>query len=239
MMLLMLCLSSIPPGHAQEGPQMRSNNVLLGVNSDVFAGLELGYLRGSSLAGVPASYYITFNIPLLSSLSQKKLDSWELEIGAHLAPIRHHKYMVRTDLSLFAIRHIQTLGSFLPLGCKLKLTPALRTKNGYIGFQIRFQQVLCTYINPSEYVKERFEDIYNRENSLMEVKPKSGFYSFTGSHLYLGLEGMIAISGRLELYGDLGMVNYLSEYTGAFDSMMFGQIPLYTHIQLKYKLGKE
>ncbi len=238
-LLLLLGLISIDSIRAQESESLRSHNILIGMNSDAFAGLEIGYVRGSSLGGKPVSMYLKFNMPLLSSCSQMKIDSWELEAGTGLAPIGQDRFILRTDLSLFAIKHTQILGDFFPLGCKLQMTPSVRTKKGYLGFQIRYQQVLCTYVDPSAYVAERFDDIYNRENQLMEMKPKSGFYPFTGSHLCLGVEGMFATSERLSLYADLGMINYLSEFTGTFDSMMFGQIPFYTHIRLKFRLGRE
>jgi hypothetical protein len=116
-------------------------------------------------------------------------------------------------------------------------TPGYRTKNGYIGFQTNYKQVLFTYINHSEYVKERFSEIYDSNNKLIEMKPRNGFYAFTGSHLSFGLEGMFKLSGRFNVYYDFGVRDYLSKYTGLFNSMMFGQIPIYADIQLNYKIG--
>ena len=73
----------------------------------------------------------------------------------------------------------------------------------------------------------------------MDIHPQNGFYLLTGNHLYYGIEGMFRLSNKLDMYFDLGMINYISQYTGLFDSMMFGQIPFYTNIRLNYKIGKK
>lgn len=233
-----LCFFCAFQSPAQENDPLYSKSLSLGVNSDAFTGLDLGYLQESSISGLPSCYYVTLNIPLLSSIAQKKLDTWEIKAGAKLELIRLNRFTMLTDLSLFSIRHKQSLGTFLPFGFNLKITPAYRVKNGYIGFQTMFKQVLFTHIRHSDYVKERYNGIYDSNGGLMDIEPQNGFYQFTGNHLYYGIEGMFQLSNKLNMYVDLGLINYLSHYTGMFDSMMFGQIPFYTHIHFNYDIGR-
>lgn len=231
-----LCFIFILQCPAQENEFPYSKSLSFGINSDAFTGLDLGYLQEASISNLPSYYYIKLNIPLLSSVAQKKLDTWEINAGARLDLFGRKRMTVLTDFSLFSIRHKQSLGTFLPFGFKLKLSPACRIKNGYIGIQCMYKQTLFTYIKHSEYVKERFNEIYDSNNKIMEIQPQNGLYLFTGNHLYYGIEGMFQLSNKLDMYFDLGMINYISQYTGLFDSMMFGQIPLYTNIRLNYEL---
>jgi hypothetical protein len=236
--VLSLCFICIQQGHAQETKPLYSKGLSFGMNSEAFTGLELGCFQESSISDIPSYYYINMNIPLLSSIKQKKLDTWELKAGTQLELIRRNRWMMFTDFSLFSIRHTQSLGTFMPLGFNLKITSARMTKNGYIGFQSMFKQVLFTHITHSDYVKEKYDEIYDADNNLLELKPQNGFYLFTGNQLYYGIEGAFNISSNLDMYFDLGLIHYFSKFTGFFDAMMFGQIPFYMHLQLNYKLGK-
>jgi hypothetical protein len=235
----LVCWIGIRQCLAQDHKNVSSNSLSVGVNSDAFMGLGIGYLRGSALSGIPISYYFNLNVPLLSSVMQMKLDTWELEAGATLEPIRKNWFIFRTDGSLFAMKHTQQLGTFIPLGIALKLTPAYHLNKGYIGFQVMFKQVLVTHIHHSAYVREKFREIYSMDSSLSNKGPQNGFYAFTGRSLYLGIEGMFQVSSRADIYFDLGMIDYLSKYTGLLDAMMFGQIPIYTSIQLNYRIGNK
>jgi len=231
---LLLCIACNQQGNAQDKDHLYSKKLSIGINSDAFTGLELGYIQESSISGIPSYYYINLNIPVLSSIKQKKLDTWELKTGANLELIMQNRLVVRTDFNLFTIRHTQSLGTFMPLGFNLKITPARVTKKGYIGFQTIFKQVLFTHITHSDYIKERFDEIYDSDNNLMELEPQNGFYLFTGNQLYYGIEGTFKISDNLDIYFDLGLIHYFSKYTGFLDSMMFGQIPFYMNLQLNW-----
>lgn len=236
--ILSAFLTGIQDADAQESNSLSSKRLSVGLNSDAFAGLELGYLQELSILSIPSRYYIKLNVPLLSSVEQKKLDTWEIKVGVTIDLLKSKDFLFLTDVNLFSIKHTQALGTFLPFGINLKLTPAYRTKNGYIGIQAMFKQTMFTYIRHSEYVKERFSEIYDSNNNLIETQAQNGFYLFTGNHLYYGIEGMFSLSNKLDLYFDLGLIDYISKYTGFFDSMMFGQIPFYTNVQLNYLIGK-
>lgn len=224
--------------HAQETNSLFPNSISFGMNSDAFMGMEFGYNHPMTLYSVPLCYYVKLNVPFLSSIKQKNLDTWEIKVGTAQELISQNRLIVLTDFNLFSIKHTQSLGTFVPFGFNLKVTPAYRTRNGYIGFQACYNQVLFTYIRHSEYVMERFRDIYDVNNQLLDIKPKNGFYAFTGSHLSFGLEGMCKLSGRFNMYYDFGLRDYLSKYTGLFDAMMFGHIPIYVDIQLNYKISQ-
>jgi hypothetical protein len=238
--ILVLIISAslifIHEGHAQESNSLYPKGLSIGVNSDAFTGMELGYIQPVTILSFPSYYYVRLNVPLLSSIKQKKLDTWEVKVGTTQELYSQNKFILLTDFNLFSIKHSQSLGTFVPLGFNLKVTPAYLTKNGYIGFQTSYNQVLFTYIRHSEYVKESFREIYDVNNQLLDIKPKNGFYAFTGSHLSFGLEGMFRLSDRLKMYYDFGLRDYLSKYTGLFNAMMYGQIPFYADIQFNYKI---
>lgn len=238
-LFFLVCMLLIHYIEAQESENLYSNSFIVGVNSDAFTGLDLGYLQNSTISGLPSCCYLKLNIPLLLSVKQKKLDTWELKIGTSLELMKHKRFILLSDFNLFSIKHSQILGTFLPFGINMRLTPGYRTRNGYIGFQTQYRQVLFTYIRHSEYVKERFQEIYDSNGKLMEMKPSNGLSAFTGSQLRYGIEGMFKISKRINMYYDLGLVNFLSKYTGNFDAMMYGQIPFYTDIQLNYKINQK
>jgi hypothetical protein len=231
----MICIQG---GYGQDYGTLYPRSLSLGINSDSFTGLEMGYTQPMTISSLPSCYYVKLNVPLLSSIKQKKLDTWEIKIGATLDLFDQNKFIIQSDFNLFSIKHTQSLGTFIPVGFNLKITPGYRTKNGYIGFQTSYNQVLFTYIRHSEYVKERFNEIYDVNNNPMDIKPKNGFYSFTGSHISYGIEGMFKLSNRINMYYDFGMTDYLSEYTGLFNAMMLGQIPIYADIQFNYKLSQ-
>lgn len=228
----------IQEAYTQEAGSLFPNSLSIGMNSDAFTGLELGYNQPVNVFSLPSCYYFKLSVPLLSSIKQKKLDTWEIKVGTTLELYSQQKFILLSDVNLFSIKHTQSLGTFIPVGFNLKLTPGYRTKNGYIGFQTSYNQVLFTHIRHSEYVKERFNGIYDSNNKIVDVKPRNGFYALTGSHLSYGLEGMFKLSGRFNMYYDFGVRDYLSKYTGLFNSMMFGQIPFYADIKLNYKINQ-
>ncbi len=231
----LLCLRE---SHAQEQGPLPPQSISVGLNSDAFSGLELGYHQPVTMFSLPSCYYVKLNVPLLSSIKQKKLDTWEIKLGTTQELYGKNRFILLSGFYLFSIKHTQSLGTFLPAGFNLTLTPAYRTKNGYLGLQTSYNQVLFTYIRHSEYVKESFREIYDADNRLLDIKPRNGFYGFTGSHLSFGLEGMHIFSGRMSICYDLGLTDYLSRYTGLFNSMMFGQVPFYANIQFNYNIRK-
>ncbi len=209
------------------------------INSDAFSGMELGYQQSGRLISKPVGYYIKFNFPLASTLMKKKLDAWEIRIGSAFPVFVQQKWELLSDISLFTIRHKQSLGTFVPFGFEAKLTPACRTRSGYWGVQFRFRQALFTYMRHSSYVRERFQEIYDKDQQLVRAAPRNGFYSFTGSQLQIGIEGRFPLSGRSDMYLDLGMTHFFSPYTGAFNAMMYGQVPFYMSLQFNYKLQQD
>jgi hypothetical protein len=236
--IFLVCLLTLQDIRGQESQNLYSNSFTFGVNSDAFTGMELGYQHYSIFPGIPSYYYIKLNVPLLLSVKQKKVDTWEIKAGTSVELFQQNNFILLSDFNLFSIKHSQILGTFLPFGINIKLTPGFRTKNGYIGFQTRFKQVLVTYIRHSGYVKKSFDEIHDSNGNLIKMHPSNGIYAFTGHHLYYGIEGMFKISKRMNMYFDLGMINYLSKYTGNFDAMMYGQIPIYTHVQFNYKINQ-
>jgi len=223
---------------AQTNSNTTASFVTAAINSDAFTGLEFGYLHGSNIADNSILYYARINIPIFLSLKQKRLDTWEIKFGAEATVVDNDKFLLLSDLNVFILRHKQILGTFLPIGFNIKITPAYKMKNGYLGFQAIFNQVCATYINHSDYIKDTFNDITTSTNQLYSTEPQNGFYDLTGNSLNLGLESKFKINDSLEMYFDLGMTNYLSKYTSLFDAMMFGQIPFYLDIRMDYMLSQ-
>lgn len=132
---LLVCFNCMHQGQAQESEHIYNKGFSIGMNSDAFASLGPGYFQESSISGIPSYYYVKMRLPLLSSIKQKKLDSWEIEAGANFELVNRNKILLLTDFSLFTIRHKQSLGTFQPLGFNLKLHPPVVQKMDISGFR--------------------------------------------------------------------------------------------------------
>jgi hypothetical protein len=230
LLLISCCLIlALRVSHAQEENQ---DFFSAGINADAFAGLELAYWKSLNNGQLAPVCYAKFNFPLISSVKQKKIDTGEIKLGTQLKIYRRSQFLLLADAQLFALRHKQNLGRFIPMGFNVKLTPALSTQRGYFGLQLAYKQVLFTHIQHADYVKARFDDIYNASGELLQLAPKDGFFGFTGNQFNIGLEGRFQVGKRLHLYFDMGWIQFLSPYTQGMDAMMFGQVPFFLDLRL-------
>ena len=207
----------------------------LGVTSDAFAGMELGYAQNPGfLKENNLLVYVRFSIPLLLTYQDRSFDSWEIKTGVQSELFRKSNWGAIGGIQLFLIRHHQILGNFFPLGVNIRLTPGYHFPRGFLGFQINWNQTIATHISHSQYVKDTFTNLSIYDKILIDIHPKDGWYGATGSHFSFGLEGRWDMSRRISLYGDLGIIQFSSPYTGLFDAMMMGQVPIFLNMQLFY-----
>ena len=208
----------------------------LGLNSDAFSGMELGYAQQPGfLRKKDVQLYVRFSIPLLMAVKDRSTDTWEIKLGARSELFKKSKFGLLGDVQLFMMHHHQILGEFLPLGINARLTPCYHLTKGYLGFQVNWNQIMTTHISHSQYVKETFEDLSAFDKTQLNTHPKDGWYGDTGSHFRFGLEGAWELNRQFTFYGDLGIINFSSPYTGLFDAMMMGQAPFFGNLRLYYK----
>ncbi len=225
--------------YAQSIPAHDTANriVSLGYTSDAFAGMALGYAQSPSiLPEKDLQVYTRFSFPLLLAAKNRSFDSWEVALGANAGLFTTGKFGTIADIRVFLLHHNQVLGTFMPLGINLRLTPAYYFSGGYLGFQINWNQTIAAHISHSQYVKNTFSDLYSVNKKLMDFRPEDGWYGRTGSHVSIGIEGSRAMGSRYLLYGDLGTIKFSSPYTGIFDAMMMGQVPFFANVRLYYKM---
>lgn len=209
----------------------------LGVNSDAFAGMDLGYAQNPGiLAEKNFRIYVRFSFPLLQSIKDQSFDTWEIKTGINSELFRNKNFGTIGDIQLYLIHHNQVLGYFMPLGINVRLTPCYHFSKGYLGIQMNWNQTIAAHISHSRYVKDTFENLSGFDKILLDIDPKDGWYSNTGSHLCFGLESVWKVGSRFFLYGDLGIIKFSSPYTGFFDAMMMGQVPFYGKGRLFYKM---
>lgn len=209
----------------------------VGFNSDAFAGMELGYRRSPGiLQDKDLQIYARFSFPLFLALKDKAFDSWELKLGANAELMTTGRFGTLADIHFFLLHHHQILGTFIPLGFNLRLTPAYHFHSGYLGFQINWNQTIVTHISHSQYVKDTFADLNPADKNYLNIHPKDGWYGSTGAHVGFGIESYWQVGSRCSLYGDLGITKFSSPYTGLFDAMMMGQVPFYGNLRLYYNL---
>jgi len=214
-----------------------TRSISLGYTSETFVSMELCYVQNLGIFQEKnLQIYGRVGFPLLMIVKNHSFDSWKIELGASTELVTTNKFIIIADTYLFLLHHEQVLGNFTPVGVNLCLTPAYHFTRGTLGFQVRWNQTLTTYISHSNYVKNTFTALSTLDNSKMIIHPRNGWYGFTGSHLDFGIEGCLAMGSRYMLSIDLGLVNYLSPYTGIFDGMMMGQVPFYLEVRLFYKL---
>lgn len=215
----------------------QNQTVSLGFNSDAFVGMELGYAQNPGIQQEKdMRIYLCLSFPLLLAAKDKSFDSWEIKLGANLELFTTDKFGTIGDIQFFLMHHHQILGTFMPLGINLRLTPSYHFSGGYLGFQVNWNQTIATHISHSNYVKNTFTDLNVADKNLMDIHPRDGWYSSTGSHFGFGIESGWKINQRISLYGDLGIIKFSSPYTGLFDAMMMGQVPFYGDLRLFYKI---
>lgn len=211
--------------------------ISLGINSDAFAGMELGYAQSPGThQEKDLQIYARFSFPLLLTRKGNSFDSWELNLGANAELVTVGQFGTIADIRFFLIHHHQILGTFMPLGFNLRLTPAYHFQNGYLGFQINWNQTIATHISHAQHVKHTFADLNIADKNSMDIHPRDGWYGSIGSHVGFGIESGWVTGSRFFLYGDLGIINFSSPYTGLFDAMMMGQVPFYGNLRLFYKM---
>lgn len=235
--LVILFTSNI--GFAQTFSSNEQDNKYLsfGLNSDSFTGFELGYeQKPGILREKDLSIYLRFSFPLLLTVRDRSFDTWEVKLGMNSKLFIVNEFGVIGDINFFLIHHNEILGEFIPLGVNLRITPSYSFDGGYIGLQLNWNQIIATHISHSQYVKESFENLNSIDNEILNIHPKDGWYTFTGSHLGFGIEGGWDVSQRFFLYGDIGIIKFSSLYSGMFDAMMMGQVPFYGNLRVLYKL---
>jgi len=219
------------------GDDSAIRSVSLGYTNNAFASLELGYAQNpGKFQKKNWQVYGRVGLPLLLMIKDHSLDSWKIELGAHTELVSLNKFSLMTDSYLFLIHHNQILGVFTPVGVNLSLMPAYPFKQGYLGIQVRWNQTVATHISHSNYVKNTFAGLSTLDNRIMNIHPENGWYGFTGSHLDFGIGGIRTLGSKCMLSAELGVVDYLSPYTGFFDALMMGQVPFYLEMRFFYKL---
>ncbi len=211
--------------------------VTLGLNSDALTGVEVGYMQNPGiLAEKDFHIYIRFSFPLLLVVKDKSFDTWEIKVGANSQLFRKGNFGTLVDLQLYLMHHEQILGTFMPVGYNICITPVHYFTKGYLGLQINWNQTITTHISHSQYVKDTFSNLNILNKMLRYNSPQNGWYNDTGSHFGFGIEGGAELGDLFFLYGDFGMLKFSSPYTNMFDAMMMGQVPFYGNLRLTYKL---
>lgn len=227
-LIMVLCVSTI---FSKENNRI----VSLGVNSDSFMGIEMGYGKELNLEENNLVYYLKINVPIVLGLKEKVFDTYEIKGGILNNLVNDKNYVVISDFGCNFVKHKDILGESYSFGVTGKISPSYRYDKGYVGLQLKYSQILTSYIKHSNVVKERFDDIIDKNGKPYGETPKDGFYYHVGSFLNLGIEGKGQINTKSDLYYELGMSNYLSKFTEGFDAVMFGQLPFYGSLQLTSK----
>jgi hypothetical protein len=237
--ILYIILASVQGSFAKSGepaiPVERSIN--LGFSQDAFVAMDLGYSQNPGiLKQSDLQVYARISVPIVLSIKDKSLDSWRFTLGINSGWQGVGRLGLITDVRCYVMHHKQVLGTFVPLGMKLTLTPAYKCPKGYLGFQFRWDQNLITHIAHSDYVKNTFTSITLSDNQLLDMHPEDGWYRSSGSHLGFGIEGGRTFGERSLVVVDLGILKFKSPYTGMLDAMSIGQVPLYLDMRLHYKI---
>ncbi len=232
--IALLCISCST--FSQENPVYPSQAFSINLNADAFSGLEFGYHHRVHLLDHNPTLYASFNFPLFLAIRQKNLDTWETNFGITQTFSMYEKLIFVSSLNLFSGKHKQILGTFIPVGMDLKITPSLKTKSGYARFQLDYTQVLGTHITYDDLVKQSFQDILDVNGNPYLSEPTDGWYALTGNYMKYGIESLFYLTQKTALYFDLGMIQYFSKYTRGFDSMMYGQVPFYMDLQILFRI---
>lgn len=202
------------------------------ITADAFTGLEISYNNRFELFSKESIVKFNLNLPLLLNIQQKSVHALGVDISVENLTISKEKFMLLSEIGIDALYHHQVLGNFYPVSLHFRVTPSFKIKNGYIGFLFGFQQTVTSYIHFSNYVKQRFTEIYDISGNEINVNPQNGFYNFTGQQYEIGIAGRVGVFKKDFIYYETGYRDYLSAYTNAVNAMMFGQIPFF--IKLRY-----
>jgi len=236
-MSILWLLSSPLEAQDPDNTVQRDQMFSVGVNSDAFAGLETGYSRNTGIStNHDIQLYLRLSLPLLLNIRADGLKGWEIKVGANYQLPRKGRFGLIGDMQLYMIRHRQVLGTFLPIGIKLRITPAYYFSKSYLGFQVTWNQTIATRILHSRHVNATFQNIPTSDNIRQNSSPRDGWYTGTGSQWKFGLEGEWDSGRRVLLFGEIGVIQFSSPYTDMFDAMMLGQVPFYMTMRMHYKL---
>jgi hypothetical protein len=206
----------------------------VGITADAFAGLEISYNRRIMLSGKASRIGLALKTPALSDVLGGTLNAAESEISLESRIISSENFLLLCETRAGIGFHNQILGVFYPANISFRITPALKTSTGYWGLTAGFRQTVANYIVFSDYTKERFNDIYDSTGKPIDQQPQNGFYPCTGQRIDIGITGRLSIMKKDYLYIEAGYSDFLSAYTGAFNAMMYGQLPFF--MKLKYEI---
>lgn len=221
---------------AQNELSYAKKSISTGINSDAFGGIEIAYNTGISLWKKPSEIQMGISYPLLLNLKETPYTAFGINAAIENLTIQKKSFLLKTGIGMDLLFHKQISGTFFPIGIHFKAIPAFRIKNGYIGMLCRYHQTLATYIHFSHYALERFDDIYDTQGNLINIKPRDGFFRLTAQRLEIGLSMEFPLFSRYRCSVETGYVDYLSPYTNAFNAMMFGQIPVFMNCKFKIPL---
>lgn len=215
----------------------RDRTISLGYTTDAFAAIELEYAENPGILQKNNFHmYTRVSFPVLLAIKDESFDTWQLKAGIRSDLFADKKLGAIGDIRLFMMHHDQVLGSFIPLGVNIQLTPCCYFAKGYLGIQFTWNRVIATHISHSRYVDNTFTDITDASGREILLHPQGGWYGSTGSHVSIGIENRWDLGSKFSLYGDVGIMKFSSPYTGMFDAMMMGQVPFYGHLRLYYTL---
>jgi hypothetical protein len=205
-----------------------------GVNQNAFLGLEISYWHSLDIKDKASWVYGKFELLPLLIAESSSFDTYAFYFGVNSQLLDKGKFLLVADFNVNMRTHKNVSGTFTPLGFMLKATPAIKSKNGFLGMQLKLNQTLVTKIEHSDYVKERFEDIIDGNGKDLNLSPKDGFFLSTGSFLDIGFETQFKLSRKLDMYFDIGWRQFFSPLTSGSDALMFGQLPVFTDLRVCY-----
>lgn len=173
------------------------------------------------------SAYRTISVPVILVRKNGSFDTWRLDAGLISVILSANRFNLPGDLSMYFLSQRNILGDFSVIGAELKLTPALRFKNGYLGIPLKISLPVATHIRHSDLVSDTFDQIIGEDGNPIEAEPVDGWYATTGLSIRAGIGGSFAVEEKMTINSEFGFIWYPPRFTGIFDSMMIGQIPFY------------
>lgn len=236
---LLLGFGAALPLFSEQPDPVSAPVVYLGISSDAFLGIDLGFTHPLAAEQPPERVYLeaygTLSLPVLLSISDGSLDTFAMGIGTTAEFRSSGRFSLFSDLELQALVHNDILGLSVPVIFSARMIPTLRFDTWYCGLNLQASAAVATYMHHGDTVDDTFRDIADGNGEPIDTAPTDGWYGPTGFAIRGGIELAGAPGGRVGYRISTGLVWYPSAYTGMLDAMMIGQIPFYLEAGCSYR----
>jgi hypothetical protein len=178
--------------------------------------------RGPVLVGA------SVELPLLLWARAGSADTVRLAARAAWSPMRRGPLALAVDARTSLRTQRSYMDTLVGWDAALVVEPGLRWPRGSVALVLGVEQGLSTYVRPSGYAADAFEDRYPDGVDGAFDGPRSGWIALPWRRYVTGVTGGVQVNRRAAVTLSAGLVFLETSYdTGLFDTMAMGVWPFF------------